>query len=242
MHLADRRKAMRLALSAAFAAQLASRSAWADTGADEPFAPPSDPMIYRRTLERQLSDGEVFRVERAFLVHFGPQGSGYRVEGNQISAAVQAPESLSTFADLEERRVETGVFPLVLDHRGHIVDGEGDYSSPELEMALEEVRRRLGLNEDGPVDELQQLVTALHQAGAQMIAELPLDLFAPDQPVRHMQRQITLPWGDSGEVSTHFEAQRDPQTGLMREASREVVTLLAGDRRRSVEHWTLERS
>ena len=36
-----------------------------------------------------------------------------------------------------------------------------------------------------------------------------------------------------------FDAVRDPATGLMREASREVVTEAAGGRRRTLESWRL---
>jgi hypothetical protein len=36
-----------------------------------------------------------------------------------------------------------------------------------------------------------------------------------------------------------FTATRDPVTGLMREAQREVLTEVAGDLRRTIESWTL---
>jgi hypothetical protein len=36
-----------------------------------------------------------------------------------------------------------------------------------------------------------------------------------------------------------FSAARDPATGLMREARREVVTELDGDRRTTLESWQL---
>jgi hypothetical protein len=36
-----------------------------------------------------------------------------------------------------------------------------------------------------------------------------------------------------------FTAERDPATGLMREARREIVTQVSGDLRRTVESWTL---
>ena len=40
-------------------------------------------------------------------------------------------------------------------------------------------------------------------------------------------------------MSTDFRASRDPVTGLMRNARREVVTAVAGDLRRTIETFSL---
>ncbi|GAA0265999.1 hypothetical protein GCM10009127_01740 [Alteraurantiacibacter aestuarii] len=195
-------------------------------------------MVYTRKLQRQMVGGAMLEVTRNFNVHFEPFGAGYRLEGTQLSASVAAPSRIAEFARLEEQRVETGVFPLLLDRMGQIVDGAGPHESHEIEEALAGLNREYERNgPDG--QELDLLVEALHQAGARMTSQLPRDIFAPVETTREQQQEIALPWGESGAVTTRFVAVCDPQTGLMHEASREVVTDLAGDQRRTVESWRL---
>ena len=73
-----------------------------------------------------------------------------------------------------------------------------------------------------------------------MITPLPVDLFAPVEMSRRESRQVALPGGEAGEVAVTFTAERDPRTGLMRQATREVRTRLSGDLRSTVETWRLE--
>ena len=88
-------------------------------------------------------------------------------------------------------------------------------------------------------DEVAIFLSALHSAGEQMIAELPYDLFAPVETLRERHDEVELPWGETGEVNTRFEAALDPETRLMRSAKREVQTLLGGEERSSAEIWEL---
>ena len=229
----DRRTALRIALGAALLPMLAPRPAFAL--GDVPIAPPAREMIYRRTLARQLSGGATFRVTRDFAVRFLPLDGGFQVEGRQIAARVEAPAHLARFAALEEQRVESGVFPLILDHAGRIVDGTEASPSHEFALALDEVRRRHGQNGD----EVETLIEALHSTGLRLTSQLPSDLFAPTEVPRLAREEIVLPWGDRGEVVTSFEGLRDPATGLMHSARREVVTRLDGDERSSGEEWGL---
>ena len=235
-HGAGRRAAIRLAVGAALLPLLARTPVRAqDAAGARPFAPPSGPMTYRRELVRSLPGGAQMRVMRDFAVRFLPVDGGFEVSGAQVGATVEAPDNLAHFAELERARVESGMFPLRLDHAGRIVDGAEAQVNAQFAEALEEVRRRMG----GSADEVRTLVEALHATGARMTAMLPRDLFAPAPDVREERERIALPWGDTGEVVTVFAAACDPVTGLMREARREVVTRLGADERRSGEYWAL---
>ena len=87
--------------------------------------------------------------------------------------------------------------------------------------------------------EVVQLIDALSASGASLTAHLPPDLFAPRQEESEQRQEITLPWGQTGEVRVHFAATRSGDTGLMRLATRDVVTMLEGEERRSTERWEL---
>ena len=244
MNPMDRRAAVRLAIGAALAHALGAQHAFAHASSApvQAIAPPDSPMIFRRILDRQLIGAAHLVVTREFAIRFVKLGDGYEVQGNQRSAAVDAPSNIASFARLEEQRVEQGIFPLRLDLSGHILDGETGLRTKEVVTAMQLVARRLGFDRSVPAgeEELASLVRAMHGAGSGIISQLPHDLFAPAAPLlREEERAIALPWGVEGEVHTKFDAVRDQRTGLLQEATRETVTTLAGDSRRTVENWQL---
>ncbi len=205
------------------------------------FAPPMTPMRYTRRLERELTGGAKFVVSRGFAVRFVPAGSGFRVEGEQLDAAVEAPAQLEAFARLERERVETGVFPLELDGTGAILKLSHATDSEALDQAVREAGAEIDRWRLDPAerDRLRAFVETVHRSAGALVTEPPRDLFAPVDCPREESRAVALPGGDSGQVRTRFTATRDPATGLMREARREVVTEVAGDLRRTIESWTL---
>lgn len=237
------RRAFLLAAAALLPA-LASRDALAQSAAIDgtrAIEPPPQPMIYTRRLVRGLTGNARIMVERRFAVRFTRSASGFVVEGEQIGVDVEIPEQLAWLGKLERERVESGIFPLQLDNRGRILSGETVWGVPEIEAALREVETRVE-QMDATADQreaLQEFVTAIHEAGTHIVSTLPSDLFAPDETDRRASRGIVLPHGAEGEVSTLFSAQRDPLTGLMRSARREVVTAIAGDQRHTVETFSL---
>lgn len=237
--LAARRAFLRSALGMALLPVLVPRNARAAGGQianSGPIAPPMSDMIYRRTLQRQLPGGVMLATTRDFRVRFtSADMGGYLVDGAQVSARVDAPANLATLARLEEQRVESGIFPLALDHQGLIVDGAEVPINHQLGMALEEVRQRFAA--DG--GEVRELLDALDASSARLTAYLPQDLFAPAEGAVEQRETITLPWGQTGEVRVRFAATRSPDTRLMRLATREVVTMLEGQQRRSAERWEL---
>ena len=241
MNLADRRGIIRFALSAALLPALSSQTARAAMGQTRTISPPSGPMIYRRSVLRTLPDGLVLTVERSFTVQFAPMANGYRLTGTQASAQVSAPPSLDAFARLEEQRVEQGVFPLLLDGTGLIVGAPSVPRAQEVAEALAVLEARMGYAGKPPQsdDEMAQIARSLHDSGTQIGSHLPPDLFAPVDEDWQEQREIALPWGDTGSVLVEFDARRDSATGLMREATRAVTTRLGEDSRRATETWEL---
>lgn len=240
----DRRALLRLAAGAAIW-PLVSAAAPPRAGAAGPvISPPPHPMIYTRRLERVLPGGARFLVDRSFGVQFEPAGAGFRVDGHQVGVEVLAPDALAEFARLERERKETGLFPLLLDERGLILGLDGPGGETPLDDTVRALQSRLdqsALDADQR-GELRQFASAVQQTAGQLVALLPRDLFAPLDSPRMDRREIALPGGGAGFVAVSFVAARDPATGLMREASREVVTDLSGEQRRTVESWRLERA
>jgi len=205
------------------------------------FAPPAAPMRYTRRLERALADGAALTVSRSFAVRFAREADGFRIDGEQVEVAVDAPAALEALARLERERVESGLFPLLLDATGAIRGVPRAAASAQVDAAVREVAARIERWEHTPTerDELRAFVDAVHQSAGRLVTGLPRDLFAPGDFPREESRAIALPGGEAGRVRMTFTAVRDPATGLMREARREVVTEVSRDLRRTVESWTL---
>ena len=234
----DRRESLRLALGAAILPFLASAPLRAANGlSGGNFVPPNGTMTFRRIIERALPGGDaVLRGTRVYDVEFTRlAGGSFKVRGFQTNAQVEAPEHLAALARLEEQRVETGLFPLTLDPNGQITDWPQRMDGPHFARALEQVRTQFV----GDESEAGILIEALHNVGNQMLAFLPHDLFAPAEMPRTQSQEIELPWGEMGEVATLFEAERDPASGVMRQAYRTVTTKLSGEERQSTESWAL---
>lgn len=242
MKLSDRRAMLRLTAALALAPLLSTRAVFA--AAAQParsIRPPAYPMIYSRSLQRELPGGAMFEVSRRFAVQFKPDNGGFSIWGEQVSAEVDAPDSLSVLADLERQRIENGLFPLQLDSSGQIISGAVTDDATRVEMALQEVSLQIATLERAADEkaELQQFVNAVQQAGARLTTHLPPDLFAPVQTEREANRALVLPGGTAGQINTRFQAAKDADTGLMQHAVREVLTSLDGQQRRIVERWTL---
>jgi hypothetical protein len=205
------------------------------------FAPPAEPMRYTRRLERTLVDGASLTVSRSFAVRFVPDAGGFRIDGQQVAVAVDAPAQIEALARLERERVETGVFPLQLDSAGAIRAVAPVTASAQLDAAVREVEARIERWQHTPTEraELRAFVEAVHQSAGRLVTELPRDLFAPVDCPREERRPLALPDGQAAQVRITFDATRDPATGLMREARREVVTEVSGNARRTLESWTL---
>lgn len=242
MSPSGRRDILRLAFGAAVLPLMASRAFATESPAgiqvrDGAIDPPARDMTFRRILRRDLAGGAAIIATRDFCVRFTSLPAGrHLVEGRQIAARVQAPDNLAALARLEETRIEIGGFPLTLDANGAIEPT--DQTPPPnavFTAALEDVRQRYG----NDPDTLRDLIDAIRASSAQFISVPPPDLFAPVRAEVEDRRVIALPWGDSGEVHVRFSAVRNPETGLMRHATRDVTTSLLGETQRSSEQWEL---
>lgn len=236
--MTDRRNVLRLSAAALLLPMLSAGIAHAAGPAR--FAPPAGPMLYSRRLERAMGGGYRFVVERRFAVRFVQVTGGFRVDGEQVGVEVEAPGALAEFARIERERLEAGLFPLLLDAEGGIAGGMATPLATRLDEAVRAALDQVGAQEHAPAErsELERFIVAFHQGATRLMTELPQDLFAPGSP-RHETREVALPGGDSGAVTVSFAATRDPTTGVMREALREVLTTLEGGQRRTLENWTL---
>ncbi|KLI64721.1 hypothetical protein AAV99_04090 [Aurantiacibacter marinus] len=242
----DRRGALRLALAAAMAPALATRQSLAQTvpGTNPGglIDPPSQPMIYQRTVSRELVDGNSFSVSRFFAVEFHRSANGFMLHGRQNDVAVNAPQELASFASLESARDESHIFPLALDAFGRILSREHQRpSEPVVQAAVNQTLT--ALRDSGMAEEdrstLQAFAAAVHSAGHRITAHLPIDLFAPASQVRDDEQSIALPHGGHGRVTTRFRGEINRNTGLMSAASREITTEVGDDRRITSESWNL---
>ena len=201
-------------------------------------------MRYRRSVTRLLPDGAVLRVTRDFTVRFADASGGYALHGEQVDVAIDAPEAIAGLMQLEAARDESGLFPIALDRGGRIrSEYRGEVSRERIEQAVERTRAELERQSLAPDDRaaLSRFVAAVHAVGGDLIAHLPVDLFAPVEQSRRDEQAVPLPGGGEGSVVSLFTARIDSQTGLMREASRAIVTRVAGDRRETREDWSLHR-
>jgi len=236
----DRRALLRLG-AAALLLPLVSVGSASVAAAAARFAPPEGPMRYSRRLERGLAGGASFVVSRGFAVRFRARDGGFHLDGEQVAVECEAPEALAAFARIERERVEQGLFPMLLDTAGRITGTEAPMAA-QIDAAVREAIATIDRRPRDPAARaaLLQYVNAIHQSAGRVITELPRDLFAPPLAPRSESRAVALPDGGIGQVRVTFAAAADPVTGLMRTASREVVTELEGDERRTVESWRLE--
>ena len=137
--------------------------------------------------------------------------------------------------------MEDDLFPLDLDRAGLIVDGTLCSNLEMFDRAAEMVSRQIADQRlpRAEAEALQQFVTAIHKASATLRSGLPRTLFAPIPGTTTDRREVALPDGGEGTLETVFEVSVDGTTGLMREARREVVTMLGNSSRKAVESWTL---
>ncbi len=199
-------------------------------------------MLYRRSVARDLVDGREVQVVRTFTVAFREDGDGFLLDGLQQSVSVEAPAALSRFAELEESRDESGLFPLALTASGRIASPHGTgpqqaETQAAVDHALELMAQRNPPQSDR--EQVEQYIGAIHAAGQGITAIMPEDLFAPAAEPRSTSEVIILPDGSEGRVETLFEAEMDRATGLMRNAARDIVTAIGNSRRTTRERWTL---
>ncbi|MFM5953337.1 MAG: hypothetical protein ACKOPE_03415 [Novosphingobium sp.] len=203
------------------------------------FAPPNGPLVLTRTLYRSLADGKEVVVTRRFAIRITPEADGYRIDGEQIDASVVAPPMLSALAELERKRIESGIFPARLNQQGLILG-----AAPRTDPAPREAAIRLASTMiEGarmPDPDKRARDTGLRQvSGAYSETAWPEFLFNPGLGERRDARRIALPGGAEGEVEVRVEVQGLMDGGLPRRLERTVTTRLSGTNRVLREVWTI---
>jgi len=198
-------------------------------------------MLLTRRLTRELTGGYSIVAERRFRIRFSAANGGFRVDGSQVASSVKAPPNLAEFARLEQQRVEIGLFPLELDRQGIIRSGGAKTSHDSLrravELALAEVKQmRLSAQDK---DEARAFLLGLERAAGRIASEPPVDLFTPPPLATPATHRVALPNGLSGSITTQFSGSVRPETGLLDQAERIVLTGMDGTMRRTVEHWSM---
>lgn len=206
--------------------------------ADAAFMPPAAPMIMTRTLVRNLADGKQVIVTRRFAIRFTPEAGGYRLDGEQISAEVEAPPSLASLADIERKRVERGIFPARLDSQG-MLRPSGAVADPTARHAAVFQGGAILSSAPMPAGAKRDRIAMLGQvASAGSATAWPPFLFNPGPHDRVERRKLTLASGAEGEVEVRISVQGLMACGLPLAVERTVTTRLAGTSRVSRELWT----
>lgn len=202
---------------------------------------PQGPHELCRTLERSLADGATLVVERCWMVRFAPTEAGVLVEGEQSSVAVEAPEALAALAGLEEQRVESGIFPLILDRDGLIIDDGSRMTGQSLAEAGNTAAAIIAsIDADAQTAEaMQDFVRQVSQASTEFLGRLPRDLFFPQGDEHSETIEVALPDGLSGQVTIARRAQTRAPSGLIVAAERSIRSRAGQTERVSLEKWTL---
>jgi len=205
------------------------------------YSPPHAPLLLVRTLYRPLPDGKAIITRRSYAVRIVPDGAGYRVDGELVQATVDAPPSLAPLAEIERRRPDIGMFPILLDARGQISGGGNVQSDGSLGRAAAIAEDKIGGSGLSAIDMLQAQAFVKQLAARNPRSQWPTDVFNPAPGKRDESRVITLPGGREGLVTIAIATQGADETGQLALLERVVTTNLGGDTRVTREQWQLSR-
>ena len=168
-------------------------------------------------------------------------GAGCRISGEQSDVTVTAPAALAPFAQLEEQRVETGLFPILIGRDGLIDPAPTPPMNQQLDRAIAIATRRFR-KAALPLSDARRgvaFLSALERSVAEHISQVPRDLFFPRDATRTHDRAVHLPDGTQGHVLVDFKAATFGETRLLKHAARTITTSIGTDARTSHEEWSL---
>lgn len=222
---------------------MAAQGSTALAAAPQPaiYSPPHAQLLLVRTLYRPLPGGKAIVTRRSYAVRIVPDGAGYRVDGELVQATVDAPPSLAALAEIEQRRPDIGMFPIMLDALGQIQGGGNVQSDGSLGRAATIAAERIGGSGLPAVDMLQAQAFVKQLAARNPRSQWPVDVFNPAPGKRDESRMIALPGGREGHVTIEIAAQGADKTGQLALLERVVTTDLGGDTRMTREQWQLSR-
>lgn len=215
---------------------LAMAQAAPPSSATTQFAPPANRLILSRTLRSPLADGREIVSRRTYALSIVAEGTGFRVDGEEIDCTVDAPESLAGLAALERARRDAGPFPLHLDRSGLLVAELRPLRNDALHRASDLADAKLGRAIPNPGARLALLDFVATLAAGNHTA-WPQDLFHPTTARRIDRQAIALPDGTQGQVEV--EVVTLPAEDETTRVQRTVTTELGKSRRTTREEWVL---
>ena len=205
------------------------------------FAPPDVQLVLTRTVNRPLPGGKAIVVTRSYAVRIIREGSGYRVEGSLIEARAEAPPMLAAIAELERKRPDDGLFPILLDKDGFIAGGGSPRADGSLDRGAVIAAEAIGGSGMAAQDMTQAQAFVSQLRGHAARSQWPADIFRPLPGKRSESRMIALPGGAEGNVTIEIVGSGPGQGGQIAVLDRVVTTDLGGDRRVTQEQWQLSR-
>lgn len=208
------------------------------------FAPPLEQLILSRTVIRELSDGKQIKITRRYAVRFAPVESGFLLDGKLVDVTVDVPPLLSSLAEIERKRDETGMFPVRIDSDGTILAGQGSVQIDRGQREEMTARATAVMAGTGmPRENLQLGVRFVSQTlQAPPRSPWPVDLLRIPPGEHRQSRTVALAGGAEGRIEVVTKVEGLLPCGLPSSIERTVVTMLAGTRRVSREIWTFQTS
>jgi hypothetical protein len=205
------------------------------------FAPPLSPLLLTRSLHRPLPDGKELVIRRSYTVRISRETGGFRVDGALVDVVVEAPPILQTIAEIERKRPDNGLFPIMLDAQGMIIGSSTVQPEGSLDRASRVAKGQITVSGMAAADKVQAQ-TFLQQLNAQPSrSQWPADVFHPSPGHRSETRAIALQDGNEGHVTIEIETRGAGKAGQLASLERIVTTDLAGNKRVTREQWQLSR-
>lgn len=203
------------------------------------FAPPETPIVLTRSLYLPFPDGKQIAVTRTYEIRFSPSGSGFRLDGRLLETRVEAPPRLAALADMERKRPDTGLFPVLLDRHGRILES---LSSSGGASAAQEaaVGAKAIIAQAAPAPGLREQINGAlaNLSETTSRSDWPPFLFNPGLTERTASRTVDLPDGARGTAETRICVEGLLTGGIPRRVERRVTTRLEGTERTTREVWT----
>jgi len=224
------------ATAIAFSPHMSAASA--ESARPASFTPPDRPMVLSRTLHRPLPGGAEVVTIRTYEIRFSRTRDGYRIDGKLLSADITVPPRFEALAQIERNRPDSGLFPMMLDHRGRLLPAPPRDAAESAQAAGDLAASKIP--DHLPAGEARDAQAFIGRISANPVhTAWPEDLFSPEPGKHGTVQTIPLPDGKTGQVSVVIEASTDTRTGLLSRLTRRVATDLDGSRRVTIETWTL---
>lgn len=204
------------------------------------FVPPAGELVLTRTVVRYLSGGKQIVVSRHYRISFAAEGSGYRIDGTLLGVEVEAPPMLSSLADLERNRQDTGLFPMWLSGNGMIQDqNTAEVDRGQRQQTFAAASALIGASEADPDKRARSTGPLGHLVLESPNSAWPTDLFYAQPGERHFERHVKLEDGSEGTVEVVLAVAAPLHGGLPQRFERTITTTIAGTKRVSREIFTI---